>query len=60
MYADGRDFFEVMTEVVRAFARVAADPGWWFAGVATGAVQDEPRQISGLSPRVRGNLLQLK
>ena len=27
MYADGRDFFEVMTEVVRALARVAADLG---------------------------------
>ena len=27
MYADGRDFFEVMTEVIRAFARVAADLG---------------------------------
>ena len=27
MYADGRDFFEVMTEVVRAFARFAADLG---------------------------------
>ena len=24
-YADGRDFFEVMTEVVRAFARIVAD-----------------------------------
>ena len=27
MYADGRDFFEVMTEVIRAFARIAADLG---------------------------------
>ena len=27
LYADGRDFFEVMTEVVRALARVAADLG---------------------------------
>ena len=27
MYADGRDFLEVMTEVVRAFARFAADLG---------------------------------
>ena len=25
LYADGRDFFEVMTEVIRAFARFAAD-----------------------------------
>ena len=27
LYADGRDFFEVMTEVIRAFARFAADLG---------------------------------
>ena len=27
MYADGRDFFEVMTEVIRALARFAADLG---------------------------------
>ena len=25
VYADGRDFFEVMTEVIRAFARITAD-----------------------------------